>query len=829
MNIRISHLLANPGKCLAILACLVMTAQPLTAGATLNLQDADVYTLDNGLQVILLEEHELPVISVQVTYRVGARNEQYGLTGLSHYLEHMAFRATRNFPDTEVVSKIYAVGGEWHAYTWIDQTVYYETLPAEHLDLALRIEADRMQYLLIPEDEVDPERGAIFSEMHSYENDPASLLRDQTIATAILAHPYRNNVVGLESDINNVTHKDLVELYRNHYHPGNAVLTVVGDFDAAKARSRIAKLFGGFPKTKKVPLPATREPVQDGMRRNYRSVDSDQQHFEIMYHAPAVGDADFVPFLLLREIIAGGNGINFQHGLGFSPVLDGTQLAQLDMDMSSWFHATAQPFLFTIAGAVAADAAQDEVEFSIEGVVESLRAEPVNALSLAIAKQRLLRELVFDIETSEDAAHQLGYFASLDALDVLLTMESRIRSVSADDVWRAAKKYLRPEQRSIGWASPSVIAREWLQQDVPVMESGDVRFADPQSAHRVTSSDSRVHVLTSGIPVIVDPVGLTNTARLSVVYPSSHIALDDGDLDYSTLRSHTIQAFSVLPHELDDAIQRARNSFDHAGLVDAETQFPALDPWQRLQQGIVQVTGYAESWPGTRVTPSAIVVVGNVDPETVLPRIEQAFGNVKPVGRPQEPPLAFRGNDLTISTPLPRAQSQLAYVVPAPPPSDPAFDAWRMALYVLSHSYEGRLGKKAISETGLLYWIDGEYATDASRAWVTLAAGVDPDLMQRVENIFRAELKRLVDEPPTAAELAEARQHFLGRHASAAQSNAEISNRYIHQWITRGELDTADSLAKRLNAVDGSDIRAILPTLASGAFVRVRTNAPNTD
>ena len=828
MNIGINHLLANPGKCLAILACLVMTAQPVTAGATLNLQDANVYMLDNGLQVVLLEEHELPVISVQVTYRVGARNEQYGLTGLSHYLEHMAFRATRNFPDTEVVSRIYAVGGEWHAYTWIDQTVYYETLPAEHLDLALRIEADRMQYLLIPEDEVDPERGAIFSEMHSYENDPASLLRDQTVATAILAHPYRNNVVGLESDINNVTHKDLVELYRNHYHPGNAVLTVVGDFDTAKTRSRIAKLFGGFAKTGKVPLPATREPVQEGMRRNYRSVDSDQQHFEIMYHAPAVGDADFVPFLLLREIIAGGNGTNFQHDLGFSPVLDGTLLAQLDMDMSSWFHATAQPFLFTIAGAVAANATHDDVESSIEGAIESLRVEPANAFSLALAKQRLLRELVFDVETNEDAAHQLGYFASLDALEVLLAIESRIQAVTADDIWRVAKKYLQPEQRTIGWASPSTIARKWLQQAAPTTQPGDVRFAEPQPAPKATSSDSRVHVLTSGIPVIVDPVGLTDTARLSVVYPSSHIALDDGELDYSALRGHTVQAFRVLPHELDDAIQRARNSFDRAGLVDAETRPPALDPWQRLQQGIDELTGYTESWPGSAISPSAIFVVGKVDPATVLPRIENAFGNVKPVGRLPEPPLAFRSNDLTLSTPLPRAQSQLAYVVAAPPPADPAFDAWRMALYVLSHSYEGRLGKKAINQAGLLYWIDGEYVTDASRAWVTLAAGVDPDSMQTVENIFRAELKRLVDEPPTAAELAEARQYFLGRHVSAAQSNAEISDRYIRQWITRGELDTADSLAKRLNAVDEPDIRAILPELASGAFVRVSTTVPDT-
>ena len=156
------------------LALVLLVAPTVTA---FDLAQARHFRLDNGLTLIVLEVQTLPIVSVQALYRVGARNEEVGRTGLTHFLEHMAFRASENFPNTDLVSSIYAVGGEWHGYTWLDQTTYFETLPAEHLDLALRIEADRMARLLIPEEEVEAERGAVLAELHGYENDPASVTK----------------------------------------------------------------------------------------------------------------------------------------------------------------------------------------------------------------------------------------------------------------------------------------------------------------------------------------------------------------------------------------------------------------------------------------------------------------------------------------------------------------------------------------------------------------------------------------------------------------------------------------------------------------------------
>ena len=195
---------------------LALVVLPATGWAGLDLSRATFTRLDNGLELITLEEHTLPVVSVQMLYRVGARDEENGRTGLAHYLEHMAFRATQNFPDTEVASRIYAVGGEWHAYTWIDQTTYFETVPKEHLDLVLLIEADRMGRLVIPDEGVEAERGSVLAELHGYENDPATVLNDAAVYASIIAHPYRNNTIGWESDVDRIDRRDLVRFYRAH-------------------------------------------------------------------------------------------------------------------------------------------------------------------------------------------------------------------------------------------------------------------------------------------------------------------------------------------------------------------------------------------------------------------------------------------------------------------------------------------------------------------------------------------------------------------------------------------------------------------------------------
>jgi len=295
-----------------LLAC----AWPGLVCARLELAAATVEQLDNGLTLIVLEEGAFPVVSVQMLYRTGAKHEALGATGLAHFLEHMAFRSSENFPDTELVSSIYAAGGEWHGYTWLDQTTYFATAPKSRLDLLLRIEADRMARLLIPKDDVEAEVGAVLAEMHGYENDPATVLQDNVLYVSFLAHPYRNNTIGWESDIAAIRHEEVLAFYREHYQPGNAVLAVVGDVRAVEVRERVQQLFGGMEGRAPTPNPRTVEPLQQGERRVRLQGAVERKHFKIAWRAPSVHSPDFPVFLVLQELLAGGSAGASRRRLG---------------------------------------------------------------------------------------------------------------------------------------------------------------------------------------------------------------------------------------------------------------------------------------------------------------------------------------------------------------------------------------------------------------------------------------------------------------------------------------------------------------------------------
>ena len=418
---------------LVLVALLLLVSCPVTA---FDLAEAKRHRLSNGLTLIVLEAPELPVVSVQALYRVGARNEDVGRTGLTHFLEHMAFRASANFPDTELVSSIYAVGGEWHGYTWLDQITFFETLPAEHLDLALRIEADRMARLLLPAEEVEAERGAVLTEMHGYENDPAIVLHDAVLAVAFLQHPYRNNTIGWESDVETITHEDLVEFYRRCFNPANAVLAVVGQVSADSVLDRVRELFGDLPGGERTPPPPTVEPPQTGVRRIELRGGTNRNLFQVATRAPSVGDPDYPAFLLVQQLLAGGRGINFGQNEFGDAVMPGSRLAGITDDLRTWYPPQAAPYVFTIAGSTDQAASVPELEARLQEAIDSLVAEPPSTEELATARRQLLDELVFDLETTEDAAHQLAFFAGLDALDVLLELPDRLASITPAEISR---------------------------------------------------------------------------------------------------------------------------------------------------------------------------------------------------------------------------------------------------------------------------------------------------------------------------------------------------------------------------------------------------------
>jgi len=819
---------------------------PGLAAARLDLAAATLERLDNGLTVLVLEEPAFPLVSVQMLYRVGAKHEAPGATGLAHFLEHMAFRSSENFPDTELVSSIYAVGGEWHGYTWLDQTTYFATAPREQLDLLLRIEADRMTRLLLPEADVKAEIGAVLAEMHGYENDPAAVLQDNVLYVSFLAHPYRNNTIGWESDIAGIRHAEVVGFYRQHYHPGNAVLAVVGDVRRDEVLQRVRQLFGGLEGRPPTPNPRTVEPAQQGERRIRVQGATDRKHFRIAWRAPSVHSPDYAPFLVLQELLAGGSGVSFLQNDWGTPARADSPLGRVAEGIATWFPPSEQDYVFIVSGTLPADGDETDLEVSVQVAFAETDAllmagGAVAEQALQRARDAVARELLFDVQTTEDAAHQLAFFGGMDALTVLTGLPAAVEAVQAAELKRALDSWLRPSQRTIGWYLPrdaEAAVAAAAPRPEPVSEvAGLGAGQDPGRSIASSPAQRRFPAraapsavarrLANGTPLILQPSTLSPTVLLKVVV-EGEVSLGIGDSRRGEpLASVTSLDFQLLPDELEATAVRLRRALEEYGAESVGSWSADGDPGERLHAHFGDLLGLSRQVPAGPVRPLLFVVSGDFDADAVQALLENTFGGMAPAPKPD-----LQGVNPTARPELesildrPVAQERLGYLVRAPGPAEPGAAAWWMALYVLSHGYEGRLGKEAISRRGLVYYIDSAYRSNGADGWVTLDIGVDPAKLPAMRVLLRSELQRLREEPPSQAEVAEARRHLLGRFVSASQSNAELADRLSREWLWYGKLMDYESLSARLGGVTREDVLAILPEFTAGAVIAVRNPTP---
>jgi predicted Zn-dependent peptidase len=789
------------------LAAWLLAAAPL-AGS--RLAGARVERLPNGLTVMALEDRTLPVVSVQMLYRVGGRTESSGATGLAHFVEHMAFRASERFPDTELASRIYAVGGEWHAYTWIDQTTYFETVPASELDLVLAIEADRMARLLLPAAELEAERGAVLTELHGYENDPASVLNDAVVAASFVEHPYRTNVIGWTSDVERLTHDEMAAFYHRHYAPANAVLAIAGAVDPAEALARVRRAFGDLPGGETAPLPRTVEPPQRGERRVVlRGAAGGGRSFQISYRAPAVTDPDFPAFLLLQAVLAGSPGVNFHQDEAPYPARAGTRLHGAAPSIATSFAPTAQPYLFSIVGHGSGNF--QRVEREIERRIALLRRRAVTARELERARRDLLTQLDLDEETPEDAAHQMAFFEGAGAFGVLTGLPARLAAVSPEDLRRVASSRLQAWQRTIGWflPDPAPGVPGTLGKPAPVGEPAPAPPAGP-------AGEPRVKVLANGVALVVRRVPRIPGGSLRVLVSSNTLAtagLENAEMtpDEPVWR-HTSLGWRFRAGDLARTAVRARRAL--ASLRNSQPGTASEDPETRLGQTLRVLLGAGPRRLATR-TPPVVVAVGDFAEDQALAILESTFRNLARVGTSPAPPLRIRRPEATVSLPD-RAQSQLGYAVPIPGPRDPDFLAWRVLLYVMAHDYEGRLGKELIARRGLVYFIDARVHSDGQAAWIAMTLGVNPERLAATRERFREVMDDLRVHPPSEAEIEEARTHLIGRRLTAPQSDEEMSAFHAREWIEQGRLLSQEEWEQRVRTVDQEDVLRIIPRFLAG-------------
>ena len=414
--------------------------------------------LDNGLTVVLREMRHAPVASVWVWYRVGSRNERSGTTGISHWVEHMLFKGTSTFPQGEFDKAIAREGGMFNGMTWIDFTTYFETLPSDRIDLALRVESDRMVNAVFDPQETELERTVIISERQGNENSPSFLLGEALQAAAFQAHSYHHSVIGWQCDLESMTREQLYDHYRTYYAPNNAIVAVAGDFDSEAMLARIRELFGPIPSGPALPAFTTKEPPQRGERRVVVEGPGMTQYLEIGYRAPDATHPDYYPLVILDTILGGAKGMSLWGG-GTSNRSSRLYKALVETEIASdadcAISSTVDPYLFSFSATARDGRTLPEVEQAILAEIQRVIDEPVSDAELQKAIKQTKAQFAYSSESVTDQGYWLGFSELVADIGWFENFIERISAVTVEDTQRVAQTYFKPSQRTVGWYAPT--------------------------------------------------------------------------------------------------------------------------------------------------------------------------------------------------------------------------------------------------------------------------------------------------------------------------------------------------------------------------------------
>ncbi|WP_422121159.1 M16 family metallopeptidase [Neptunicella marina] len=408
-------------------------------------EDVHTFELKNGMQVFVLEDHSIPNANMYTFWKVGSRNEAPGITGLSHFFEHMMFNGAKKYGPKMFDRTMEAAGGSNNAYTSEDITAYQDWFPADALELMFDLEADRIEHLDIDAKMVESERGVVASERTTgLENSNFRAIWEEVKGSAFRAHPYSWPVIGHESDIANWSLKDLQQYHKTYYAPNNAVLVIVGDVDTKQVEKLAKQYFEPIPAQPAPRKIHTVEPQQKGERRVYvHKASVSSPNIMMGFHIPASQHPDYYPLSLLSDILSDGKSSRFTTAL-----IDEQQIAT---SASSFVWESIDPNLFYIYAVAAKDVDAATLEKGLIEQINSVIKNGVSATELQKAKNNRLVNFYRDMQTINGKANNIGaYQVYFGDYKKLFNAPAAFEKVTAQDIQRVAKQYLRKANRTVG-------------------------------------------------------------------------------------------------------------------------------------------------------------------------------------------------------------------------------------------------------------------------------------------------------------------------------------------------------------------------------------------
>jgi len=445
----------SPSRWLVLAGVLALLSEAHAGGATLPPTNVEQILLTNGLQVLLVEKHEAPVVSVQVWYHVGSKNEQPGKTGFAHLFEHLMFQGTRNVGPELFSDYIVRAGGHDNAYTTEDMTVFWETMPSAVVPAALWLEADRMRNLDISESTFRTEREVVKEERRMrFDNQPYGTVIETLYRLAFTAHPYGHMPIGSMEDLDRASVNDIRDFYDTYYVPENATLVVIGDFSRGEVLPLVEEYFGPVVRAKRkadqkiTPEPAQKEPRRLRITRNVAL-----PAFVTGYHMPADGTSDAYPLRVAARILSEGDSSRVYRRLVYDK--------QMALQAQSEGNFTEDPNLFFVFAVLNSGFTPAQAEAEMAAEIDRLKKEPVSLSDLSKAKNQILRDFVISRESVQSLGEELGYAAVVLKDYRLLDKElDCFLNVTPEDIQGVARKYFVPENATVLEVFPAATGLE---------------------------------------------------------------------------------------------------------------------------------------------------------------------------------------------------------------------------------------------------------------------------------------------------------------------------------------------------------------------------------
>jgi zinc protease len=436
---------------ISLAAAVVLLARaPLDAALRPPKLQYQMTTLPNGLTVVLEEDHSTPIVHLQLWYHVGSKNERPGRTGFAHLFEHLMFKGSKNVEPEAHTSFISSVGGQSNAYTTDDETVFWETVPAQYLPLILWLEADRMATLRVDKDTFENEREVVKEERRMrIDNQPYGRLNEIIYNETFTVHPYKHPTIGSMTDLEAASIEDVRDFYHTYYVPANATLVVVGDFETAQAQKLITQYLGRVPKS---PLPVPRdipkEPPQTNEKRVTLTEPWPLPAVVVAYHVVKDGDPDSYPMHMAGKVLSDGESSRIYKKLVYEK--------QLAVEAFGQANIIEDPNLFYVVAIVQPPHTPKEVADALIAEMDRMRSEPVSDHELQRAKNQFARDYIVSRESNQSKAEFLAHAVVIH--DDITTADGEFdifQNMTTARILEVAQKYFTPENRTVLTLLPS--------------------------------------------------------------------------------------------------------------------------------------------------------------------------------------------------------------------------------------------------------------------------------------------------------------------------------------------------------------------------------------